>query len=349
MQYVKRGQCYIIILVNTILKLIIIFISILVLLNLGWWGSNTYKNYLNNKDLGLPAWTKPKPLEKYSIENLSKADIKPVEIKINENIFEFSFDPTLSGKEEKKVTGLINLPTQTEISDKKFPLVVLVRGYVDQSIYQTGVGTKRVGEYLADNNYITLAPDFLGYGGSDNESGNIFESRFQTYTIVLTLLKSIESPAHAKALVEAGWNGKNIFLWGHSNGGQIVLTVLEITGYDYPTVLWAPVTKPFPYSVLYYTDESNDHGKFIRKELAKFEADYDVEKYSLTNYLDRIKAPITIFQGTNDNAVPQAWSDSFVKKLKSLDIKTNYLIYPKADHNMNPIWGDVIIKTLENY
>ena len=102
-----------------------------------------------------------------------------------------------------------------------------------------------MGEYFRDNEYITLAPDFLGYGGSDSESSNIFESRFQTYTTVLTLLKSINKENFPN------WDQKNIFIWAHSNGGQIALTVLEITGENYPTVLWAPVTESFPYSILF--------------------------------------------------------------------------------------------------
>jgi len=326
------------------------FLSTLLLLSLGWWGNDLYKSSLDTYPDPISI-IKQKPLEKYSIENLSKAIIPNVSIHINEllvedlkfnsYLFDFSFDPTLSGKEEKKVTGLINIPQNKNSKDEVFPIVVLVRGYVDQTIYTTGVGTKRVGEYLSTNGYITVSPDFLGYAGSDKESENIFESRFQTYTTLLTLLSSIDKTNFPN------WDGKNIFIWGHSNGGQIALTVLEITGATYPTVLWAPVTKPFPYSVLYYTDESDDHGKLIRRELAKFESDYDVYKYSLTNYLDSIKAPISVFQGTNDDAVPVDWSDSFTKRLKELDINFSYLVYPKADHNMNPVWGDVIIKTLK--
>lgn len=325
---------------------LIYLLSILILFLLGWWGNDFYKS----KQTKYPnpiSYIKERPLEKYAIENLSKVLVPIVPINIDEKLnddtkfdsylFNFTFDPSLSGKKEKKVTGLINIPGK----EGTFPIAILVRGYVDQTIYETGVGTKRVGEYLATNDYITLAPDFLGYGRSDPESENIFESRFQTYTTLLTLLKSVNITNFPK------WDGKNIVLWGHSNGGQIVLTVLEITKDTYPTVLWAPVTKPFPYSVLYYTDESEDHGKLIRRELSKFETDYDVEKYSLTNYLGTIKAPLTIFQGANDDAVPIEWSDSFTKKLKELDLTIDYLVYPKADHNMNPVWGDVIIKTLK--
>ena len=237
---------------------------------------------------------KPRPLDKYSIENLSKAKIEAAKIEIGESLKEdkdftsylvsFSLDPTLTNKEKKKVTGLINIPK----GDGPFPLVVMFRGYVDQEIYKTGAGTQRAGEYFARNGYLTIAPDFLGYAGSDSEAGNIFETRFQTYTTALTLLSSLQSVKQ--------WNGKDIFIWGHSNGGQIALTVLEVTGAAYPTVLWAPVSKPFPYSILYYTDESEDRGKLIRRELAEFEQTYDPDLYAIDLNYDRVKAPLQLHQ-----------------------------------------------------
>ena len=311
---------------NKLTKFVICLLSICIFVSLGWWGSDNYKNYLN-KDLSLPYWNRPKPLEKYTIENLSQTEFKSTKINIDNNNFDFQVD-------SKKVTGLINLPESINA-----PVVILIRGYVDQYIYTTGVGTKRVGEYFRDNGYITLAPDFLGYGGSDIESSNIFESRFQTYTTVLTLISSVNKENFPT------WDGKNIFIWAHSNGGQIALTTLSVTGADYPTVLWAPVTEGFPYSVLYYTNESEDGGKFIRNKLAKFEEDYDVDKFSLTNYLDRIKAPIEYHLGTNDDAISSEWRDRFLKKMKALDKDIKNYNHPGADHNMNPLWGDVIQKT----
>jgi dienelactone hydrolase len=295
---------------------------------IGWWGSDMYKSYLN-KDLSLPNWNKPKPLEKYTIENLSRTKFNKSKINMSGNIFDFKV-------EDKKVTGLINIPE----GEGPFPLVLLIRGYVDQSIYQTGVGTKRVGEYFKDHGYITLAPDYLGYGGSDSESSNIFESRFQTYTTTVTLLKSIDKENIPQ------WDGKNIFIWAHSNGGQIALTTLEITGENYPTVLWAPVTESFPYSVLFYANESDDGGKFIRKELAKFEKEYDVDKYSLTKYLDRINAPIEYHWGTADDAIPSEWRDRFLKNMKTLDKDVTNYNHSGADHNMNPLWSDVMLESL---
>lgn len=295
-----------------------------------------------------------RPLDRYTIENLSKTNIEPVKIKIENTIdqneifkselFSFSFDPTLNGKTKKKVTGLINTPISTD-SNKKFPLIIMLRGYVDQTIYQTGVGTKRAGEYFAQNGFITIAPDFLGYAGSSEESGNIFETRFQTYTTALTLLKSINSIEN--------WDGQNIFIWAHSNGGQVALTLLEITNEKIPTVLWAPVSKPFPYSVLYYTDESEDGGKLIRRELANFEDLYDTDLYSIHKYWNRIVAPVQIHQGTSDDAIPVEWSNNLVKNLRAQekDQETNieYYLYPGADHNLNPSWNTVVERSLNYY
>ena len=287
---------------------------------------------------------KPRPLDKYTIENLAKTDVPEAQIEIGEplvkeekftsSLFSMSFDPSLSGKEKKKVTGLINVPT----GQGPFPLVVMFRGYVDQKIYQTGDGTRRAAEYFAQNGLMTIAPDFLGYGGSDAEAGSIFESRFQTYTTALVLLNSLNSIP--------GWDGTNVVIWGHSNGGQIAMTVLEITGRAIPTTLWAPVSKPFPYSILYYTDESEDRGKLIRRELAAFEETYDPDRYAIDLYYERVKAPLIIHQGTFDDAVPKQWSDELTKKLDELEIDFDYFVYPGADHNLNPLWGTVIARDL---
>lgn len=301
----------------------------------------------NNLSLLTPKYSQEKPLEKYTIESLSNAEIKPgkIEIKeiINEEdkytsyIFSFEFNPGLEGKTFKKTTGQLNLPS----GNGPFPLVVMLRGYINQETYQTGDGTRKAAAIFAENGFITVAPDFLGYAGSDKEAENIFEARFQTYVAVLSLLNSLNQ---LDSLVNLS---DNVGLWGYSNGGQIALTALEITGAGYPTTLWAPVSKPFPYSVLFYTDASEDRGKLIRRELAKFEEMYDVDKYSIDLYLDNIRATLQIHQGTADDAVPVSWSDELIDMLTELNIDLDYYKYPGANHNMVPSWNMVVNRDLE--
>lgn len=323
-------------------KIILHVIAVIALIIAGWCLNVLHQNSSIEPTIIDPVI--PKPLEKYTIENLSNTLFEKGEIILGDIIeeednytsyfFSFSFKPNPTSKNTKTTTGQINIPN----GDGTFPVIVMFRGYVDQEIYTTGIGTRKSAAVYADNGYITIAPDFLGYAGSDEETDDIFEARFQTYTTALSLLNSLDSIA--------GWDQDNVFIWGHSNGGQIAITVLEITGADYPTVLWAPVTKPFPYSILYYTDESEDRGKFIRNELAKFEDLYDVDDYSLDDYLDKISAPIQIHQGTADDAVPYEWSNNFVEKLEDLEKEVDYYIYPGADHNLVPYWDTVVNRNI---
>lgn len=300
-----------------------------------------------------------KQLEKYTIENLSKTEIKPgrfsIKRKLKEDsqfssfVFEFEFSPDLSG-ELKTVTGQINIPKR----DKPFAIIIMLRGYVDQKLYKTGDGTRNASEFFAKNGFITIAPDFLGYAESDEEAKNIFEARFQTYTTTLSILKSIEQLPINPQLISGSPQITNlltselaIFIWGHSNGGQIALTTLEVTEGKYPTTLWAPVSAPFPYSILYYTKDSSDRGKLIRKELAKFEEFYNPDDFSLDLYLNKINAPIQIHQGSEDEAVPIDWTRNLVAKLKKMGKEVIYHQYEGADHNMRPVWNKVVERDLE--
>jgi len=323
-------------------KFVFYLVLIIFLVSLGWLFNSFYRNYTSDPIIINPVV--PRPLEKYTIENLAISKFEKGNIQIEEVIseeddftsylFSLEFKPSLKDREIKKVTGQLNIPTEKG----GCPIIVMFRGYVDQEIYETGIGTRKSAAVYAQNGFITIAPDFLGYADSDIQAENIFESRFQTYTAALSILQSLDSIP--------GWDGTNIFLWGHSNGGQVALTILEITGNNYPTVLWAPVTKSFPYSILYYTDESEDKGKYIRRELAKFENLYDVEQYSIDNYLERINAPIQLHQGTSDDAVPVEWTNEFVDILDELEKEISYYKYLGANHNMVPSWNTVVERNL---
>ncbi len=291
--------------------------------------------------VGTEKQVKVKPFDKYTVLNLAnyQASASPIEkiklLKDSEKHSSYLVSYTSVGK---KVSGMLKIPNAPG-PDSGFPVIVMIRGYVDPTIYYTGLGTERAGEVFADNGYITFAPDFLGYGESEKEAENVFESRFQTYTTTLDALASVSTIEEA--------DSSRVGIWAHSNGGQITVTVLEASQKTYPASLWAPVTKPFPYSILYYTDEADDRGKFLRRELARFEEDYNADFYALTDYVDRIKAPLQLHQGGSDDAIPQKWSEQFVDLLKENDVSIQYYFYPGADHNLLPSWNTVIARDLE--
>ncbi|MBI3955309.1 prolyl oligopeptidase family serine peptidase [Candidatus Gottesmanbacteria bacterium] len=293
----------------------------------------------------------PKPLEKYSFENLKNRSYPGSMIEFGQvlnNQSDFTSQMFYFTSDGKKVSGLITYPKNV----KNASVIVLVRGFVDQTIYETGIGSKHVGEELAKNGFLTLAPDFLGYGESASPSADPIEERFETYTTVLNLLSSIKflNRSFNNASLPISVNPGNVGIWGHSNGGHIALAALEISGASYPTVLWAPVSKPFPYSILYYTDEYEDLGRKLRKVVADFENDYDADKYSVTSYFNWINAPIIIQQGEADEAVPLKWSDELYKTLKKLQKDVSYFTYPGEDHNFSKgSWPAMVQKDIKFY
>lgn len=129
-----------------------------------------------------------------------------------------------------------------------------------------------------------------------------------------------------------------------------MLSVAEVLGRRKSAVsgmtLWAPVSKPFPYNILYYTDEADDQGKWLRAEIARFETEHDVYDYSIDRYLDWIEMPIVVHQGTVDDAVPVLWSDELVERLEEKEKTVTYYRYPGADHNMRPMWDTVVTRDL---
>jgi len=287
-----------------------------------------------------PLGRRPLPLAKYSFEKLREREYSGSEIKL-EKVIKKEKDYTAwlfsYFSDGKKITGMINLPRGSET--EKRPVVVMLRGYVDDQVYFTGLGTRRAAGVFAQNGLITLAPDFLGFGGSDWPSEDILEARFNRPVEVLNLLASI------KKLPQA--DPEKVFLWGHSNGGQIALSVLEISQRPIPTTLWAPLTLGFPRSVLTFMGELDDQGRKVKKAIDQWLENYDPKKYSIDNYWQDISAPLQIHQGLSDPLVKPEWTDAFVEEMNQLGKKVKYYRYPGNDHNLKQSWDLVVQRDLE--
>lgn len=332
-------------------KGILLVIVILVLLGIGgfFWYKNGKKESIVSP-LSLKKLTE-KPLEKYSFENLRKQKFPPSQITLGKTIKNTPDYTSLMfyfQDNGKKVSGLMDMPTKPGT----YPIIVLFRGFVPREDYFTGDGTLRDGEFFASHGFITLAPDFLGYGQSAPASENSLEDRFQTYTTSLSLFASIPTLNHALSSSSSGVlsDPAKIGIWGHSNGGHIALSTLAITGKPYPTVLWNPVSSVFPYSILYFIDEYDDHGKALIKVVNDFENDYNAEKFSPPNYYKYITAPIQLHQALSDVEVPVKWSNRLNDELKKQGVSVDYFTYPGEDHNFSSgSWSQAISRSLEFY
>ncbi|MBL7078061.1 dienelactone hydrolase family protein [Candidatus Shapirobacteria bacterium] len=276
----------------------------------------------------------------YSFDSLSQKKYEGSQIKLEREILKeekytsWVFSYLSDGQ---KVTGQLNLPKKTG----KSPVVIMLRGYADKEIYFTGLGTRKAAGVLAENGFITFAPDFLGFGGSDSETTDVLLNRFKRPVTVLNLIASLNNFPQADL--------NHVFLWAHSNGGQIALSVLEISGFNYPATLWAPVTLGFPECVLDYIDQENltPEAQKVLSAVNDFETTYDPKIFSTDNYYQKINAPIQIHQGGADPWVPAEWQEDLIKELNKLKKEVTYYYYPQADHNLEPSWDTVVQKDLE--
>ncbi len=314
---------------------------------------NRFRSPIANKN-------NPKPLLAYTYENLRKRTYEGSQISMDKVVKD---DPDFTSQvffytaDGYKVSGLMNIPK----SQGPHPVIIMIRGYVDPAAYTPGEGTQHAAEVFAQNGYVTLAPDFLGYGQSAPSLKDDVEDRLFTYITVMDLLASVYPVTSTSQLKNFGYGVKNISnvqidtakvgIWAHSNGGQIALSVLEISGKNYPTVLWAPVSKSFPESVLYYAPELDDQGKMLKKVIRNFLENYNPVEFSPTSYFSWIKAPIQLHQGDKDEEVPKQWSDDLYQKLKSLGVNIEYFTYPDQNHNFNNLeeWQQNMNRNLEFY
>jgi dienelactone hydrolase len=315
-------------------------------------------------------------LEEYKFENLAKREYVGSEIKLERVLGEekgftsylFSFE-----SDGKRVTGWANVPggtkelknleTEEQGTLEKYPVIVMLRGYVGKEVYQTGMGTWKAAGKFAENGYITLAPDFLGYGESDGEDEYPLLARFERPVTVLNLMASVNNWEIA--------HEERVGIWAHSNGGQVALSVLEITGESYPTTLWAPVSVGFPESILHYAPEMPDKGEYLKGLIKEFDMYYLAKRFSIDNYWGNVRSSIQVHQGTRDEAVPVEWSRRLAEELKSLraeeskSMKTKelgsqeaemlkgrkaeiqYFEYPGDDHNFaRGNWSRVVARDL---
>mgnify|MGYP001608084372 CR=1 FL=1 len=289
--------------------------------------------------------TKPKPLLKYSFENLRSRQYPGSEIKLEKIIKkEASYTSWLFSYQSdgQRITGMANIP----VKSYKLPVILMLRGYADDEIYFTGLGTRKAAGVFAENGFITLAPDFLGFGGSDSSSKDILEARFYRPVEVLNLLASIKASSPSTALRT---DSNRIGIWAHSNGGQIAISVLEIlpASRRIPTVLWAPVSRGFPESILDYLGELDDQGLKVKDAISDFSQNYDVKDYSITNFFNDITAPIQVHQGLADLLIKEEWTAGFVSGLGTAGKNVTYFKYPRNDHNLKQSWDLVVARDVE--
>lgn len=227
-----------------------------------------------------------------------------------------------------KIYGVMNLPK----GSGPFPVVILNHGYFNTSTFKSGDGTDTMANILAAKGYITLAPDYRGFGNSEDSQESASRGHRPDYAIdVLNLIASV------KSLDKADPN--RIGIWGHSMGGEVSLRTIEATDKVKAVVLWAPTSGNAADNAAFY-------GRGRRTSSPT--PNPDASGTSPINYLQYINAPISLHQGLSDTEVNPQWSKNLSDALEKEGKEVEYFEYPGQDHNFKNLgWDEISQRTLE--
>jgi dipeptidyl aminopeptidase/acylaminoacyl peptidase len=230
--------------------------------------------------------------------------------------------------EKKILYAMMSIPASKK-PVSGFPVVIVNHGYIPPGQYSTLTSYRLVTGYYASNGFLTLKPDYRGFGNSIKEDEGSFFGRIDYVYDVLYLMNATGS------IPEADMN--NIFMYGHSMGGDVTLRVLEMTGRVKAATLWAPVSAMFPESVLYYMRKRNSgqSADAARKILDAYFSLTDYEKMSGLANTNYITAPLLLHHGTLDDSVPYQWSIELMKRFDHNKIAYQFYSYTGEDHNFS--------------
>lgn len=312
---------------NKFVKILIIAILLLVLINFV-----IYFYYINSNQSifiakGLNSENKRNKEHPLTIDSLKNRSYGKGEIKIEKDLgIKRNFKSYIISyySDGLKQYSLLNIPNIKKPA-KGFPVIVVNHGHIPPEKYSTVDSYKLVSSYYANNGFLVLKPDYRGHDQSEKGS----ESRTDrlSYAVdVLNLYYLIPTLDNA--------DFDNVFIYGHSMGGGVTLTVLEVANNVKAATLWSAVSTEFPESMLYFRRKRNpEQADELLLELKKIFNEDDFKKLSPVNYLKYITAPIIIQHGTDDSSVPLEWSYQLAEKLKVLDKYYEYYKYQNDDHN----------------
>jgi pimeloyl-ACP methyl ester carboxylesterase len=226
----------------------------------------------------------------------------------------------------------------------------MLRGHQNGRGYYTGKGTEYPARRYLAAGWAVAAPDFLGFAQSSPAPAPPEAHQLYSAINAIDLYRSLQKPdvRYAADIAEGERIVPNSFgkivLWGHSNGGQAALHLLEALGEPVAAVLWAPVSLPWPDSVSHYARNS--------LWADRFKENYDAADYSLFSFLGSIAPGTSILleQGDRDRGVPKEWNDALAAHLRAENEKRpaaekfnfEYQVWKGANHNLEPYWDQVL-------
>jgi uncharacterized protein len=207
------------------------------------------------------------------------------------------------------IYGFMNVPHQ----GSRFPVAIVLHGYIPPSQYQTLAYTTRYADHLAANGYLVIHPNLRNYPPSDS-GPDPFRTGYAADVLNLIAIIRDQSLDETGTLRRA--DRERIHLWGHSMGGGIALRVATVNN------------EPYLRSIVLYGSMSGDEAlnyERIRQwsggSSGQFEREATPEQLQAISpiyHLERLETAVAIHHSEADDVVPVEWSRDLCVRLEEM-------------------------------
>jgi dipeptidyl aminopeptidase/acylaminoacyl peptidase len=227
-----------------------------------------------------------------------------------------------------KVYAMVARP-DSEVPDGGFPLLIANHGHhpdppnygftADGKDWRPGDYYRRIPEQFAAAGFLVVLPDYRGHNNSEGleYTEGMLESAYYTED-VLNLLAGLDDIADI--------NAEQIFMWGHSMGGEVTLRALLATDRVKAASMWSSVGGDIWDQSYYYSryaeptaPDSSELDKHVisrlRGRIADLDGDFDADSVEPYLHLDALLTPIIIHHSVGDRGAAYKWSERLAKEL----------------------------------
>ena len=244
-----------------------------------------------------------------------------------------------------KVHALVAVPDEPG-PENGYPVLIANHGHhleppkygitAEGKDWRPGDYYRRIPGLFAAQGFMVVMPDFRGHNISEGFefTEGMLESSYYTED-VLNLLAALDGLADADL--------ENLFMWGHSMGGEVTLRSLLATDRIKGASMWSSVGGDI-WDQSYFYSRYSDPNEFdssetpksvierLRGRIAALDEEFDYRGSEPLLHLDHLQTPIIIQHSVEDSGAAYKWSEHLAKELYMQGHSYEFHSYPGGDH-----------------
>ena len=195
---------------------------------------------------------------------------------------------------------------------------------------------RAIPELYAAMGFLVVMPDYRGHSDSEGfqYTDGMLEPLYYTED-VLALVAALDDIADA--------DPENVFMWGHSMGGEVTLRALLATDVVKGASLWSSVGGEIWDQAFYYSRyddplaaDGAEHPKDVvdklREDIAGLDGPFVWERSEPLRHLKHLTTPVIIHHAIGDRGAAYVWSSRLAKELYLRSHRYEFHTYAGDDH-----------------